>query len=173
MNTGGSMQDGGVDIIVTMWWIAGSLPSVLLRSERRPHCGLCITVRHNCPTTSGYNTRVLLQGLILLLAQKLSTIYGSRSIITVLITSLHFSLSSARKPPVRTLPNYSFKIHFNITLPYKLMLSTQSPSFRFHPQNPLCITPLLYALTCPNTLSLLDFITQISDKDYKCRSSIL
>ena len=76
--------------------------------------------------------------------------------------------------PVHNATFQFLKIHLNVILPSMPGSPKQSPTLRFHHQNPVHTSPDLTRTTCPAHLFLLDFITRtILGEEYRSLSSTL
>jgi hypothetical protein len=89
-------------------------------------------------------TRVFLEKLtVLQLVKKFPAFYGTRTLITVLTTVSHMSLSQAN--PIHALTVYFFNIHLNIILPSTPRSSKWTPFLRIFPPKPVCTSYVPFA----------------------------
>jgi len=111
---------------------------------------------------STYCSRVLLHKLIAPQpAKKFPEFNGTQRFIIIFARSHPAPFPQPRNFTAR-FKLYSFKIHFNIILPYMLKSSRQSPSSRFPHQNP---TLLFYALAATCTIHcIFDFSTLMTSR---------
>jgi len=92
-------------------------------------------------------SRVFLEKLV----KKMPAFYRTGKPITAFTSGCHLCLSSARS--VHAPPSHFLKIHFNISLPYRLGSSKWSPSLRPPHETPVCTYTLYVLHSQPISLS--------------------